>query len=167
MKHVSLLPFDQEKDGALLEKWLAAPHVRRWWGDPEKIRQEMADPPSSGGEALIGVDAKPIGYIRWQVPTARELIEAGLNDLPARTMDIDIAIGEMNYLGRGIAAQALRILVDQLREAGTTPLIIMCTSIENHHAIRAFEKAGFKRNRVFNDPEYGKMWLLTFKGNVE
>lgn len=72
--------------------------------------------------------------------------------------DIDIAIGNINYIGRNIASRALRQLIETTLLNNSTP-IIMATSIKNSMAQRAFEKAGFKKLRHFDDQEYGTMLL--------
>ena len=163
---VSLQSFDQKRDHGLLVKWLSSPHIIQWWGDPAKNIRELSEPASGGGEALIMVGSEPVGYVRWQVPSQEELLEVGLDDLPESIVDIDIAIGELNYLGCGIASQSLRLLISQLFSSKEVPMIMMCTSVKNSKAIKAFESAGFRRNRIFDDPEYGKMWLLTIHPKV-
>jgi aminoglycoside 6'-N-acetyltransferase len=160
-KKVSLRPFIHTSDHALLEKWIKNSHIKEWWGDPDKIIKELSEPAIGGEEAIITIQDKPVGYVRWQIPSLEELLEAGLDDLPNSVVDIDIAIGEVSYLGRGIASQALRLLINRLLMSANAPMIMMCTSINNIKAIKCFDKAGFKKNRVFADPEFGDMWLLT------
>jgi aminoglycoside 6'-N-acetyltransferase len=158
--NVSLEPCDPAKDKELLYKWFSAPHVAEWWGDARRNIEEMIRPPAGGGNAYIAVGSVPVGYVRWQVPSRNELQDAGLDDLPANIIDIDIAIGEPPYLSRGVGSRALRLLVQRLFTTEKPLKIIICTSLNNTRAIHAFEKAGFKRDRVFQDPECGPMWLL-------
>ncbi|KAA3659974.1 MAG: GNAT family N-acetyltransferase [Calditrichaeota bacterium] len=158
---ISLQPFNKQKDFALLEKWIKSPHVKEWWGDPVKNIQEMSDPAIGGGEALIKVHSRPVGYVRWQIPSREDLQAAGLDDLPNSVVDIDIAIGEESYLSQGIGSQALQLLINRIAKSENVPMIMMCTSIHNARAIKSFEKAGFTRDRIFTDPEHGDMWLLT------
>jgi aminoglycoside 6'-N-acetyltransferase len=163
---VYLRSFNQKKDHLLLEKWIYSSHIKQWWGDPVKNIQELSEPATGGGEALILVRSKPVGYVRWQIPSQEELRAAGLNDLPDSVVDIDIAIGEVSYLGQGIASQALQLLISRLFMSAKAPMIMICTSIDNIKAIKCFEKAGFRKNRVFADPEFGDMWLLTIDRKV-
>ena len=157
---VSLQPFNKQKDFALLRKWIKSPHITEWWGDPVKNIKEMSEPATGGGEALIKTSNQPVGYVRWQIPSQEDLQAAGLDDLPDSVVDIDIAIGEESYLGQGIASKALQLLINRTLTSDV-PMIMMCTSINNTRAIKSFEKAGFTRDRIFTDPEYGDMWLLT------
>ena len=157
--HVQLTPFVPDRDTPLLASWLRRPHVSRWWGDPRKALEDVSRPPARGGEALIAVDGVPVGYVRWQVPTREELDAAGLHELPDDVVDIDVAIGEADLLGRGIGPRALSILRDRLARDGVS-IIMLATSVDNARAVRAYEKAGFVRRRQFVDNDGGSYWLM-------
>ena len=101
-----------------------------------------------------------MGYLRWQVPEREHLEEAGLGGLPEAVVDIDIGIGEADCLGCGIGSRALALLVERLREELDPPMFMMCTSVRNARAQGAFRRAGFRRERVFDDPVFGPMWLF-------
>ncbi len=103
---------------------------------------------------MILSEGTPVGYLCWQKPSREEKEAAGLTDLPEGLIDIDIMIGEPSFLGHGIAGKALVLLMARLRDAGVTT-VGLGTSLSNRAAIRAFEKAGFRRFREFEDPEYG------------
>jgi aminoglycoside 6'-N-acetyltransferase len=160
---VLLKPFDPERDVELVAAWLRAPHVARWWGNPDQQLREVLERPDRGGDALILADAVPVGYVRWQRPSRADLDAAGLQEVPAEAMDIDIAIGESDYVGRGVGPRALRQLVEKLAVDKGIPLIMLATSVENVVAVRAYEKAGFQRQCTFDDPECGPCWLLSIE----
>jgi aminoglycoside 6'-N-acetyltransferase len=158
---VELEPFDPGRHRTLLERWLREPHVARWWGEPERTLEELTARPEGGGEALITCGGRPLGYLRWQVPSNEELEAAGLlGDVPADTIDIDIAIGEPELVGRGIGSTALHLLAERLKGEGRARMLMLCTSTMNLQAVRAFDRAGFERVRTFQDPEHGEMWLM-------
>lgn len=159
---VGLADFLPERHGDLLGSWLRRPHVSRWRGDPDKALLEVATPPNEGGEALITVDGRPVGYLRWQVPDRAELDAAGLHEVPPDAVDIDIAVGETAWLGRGVGPQALMLLVDRLVAEGAST-IMLATSTTNVRAVRAYETAGFIRRRQFVDTDGGTYWLLTIE----
>ena len=146
---VGLIPLDLARDLPRLQVWLDRPHVTRWWGDRDEamvaIRQH-----SPADHALIAVDARPVGYLCWQRPLSEELAAAGLGDLPADLIDVDILIGEPDYVGRGIGPQALTLLLDQLRAAGRAS-VGMAAAAANPRARRAYEKAGFRLFRAFHE----------------
>ncbi|MDH3496180.1 MAG: acetyltransferase [Gemmatimonadota bacterium] len=146
---VELIPLDVARDLPRLRVWLERPHVTRWWGDRDEamaaIRQH-----SPTDHALIAVDARPVGYLCWQRPLPEELAAAGLSDLPADLIDVDILIGEPDSVGRGIGPQALTLLLDRLRAAGQTSVGIAAAAA-NPRARRAYEKAGFRLFRAFQE----------------
>jgi hypothetical protein len=63
--------------------------------------------PVGGDDALIAFDGTPVGYVRWQLAPRSELEAAGIAEVPDGAIDIDIAIGEEAFVGRGIGPAAL------------------------------------------------------------
>ncbi len=82
-------------------------------------------------------------------------------------MDIDILIGEPEFLGLGVGPRALVLLLARLHGEGVR-VAGLGTSTSNRAAIRAFEKAGFRLFRDFEDPEFGpcKYMLAQVRGAV-
>jgi RimJ/RimL family protein N-acetyltransferase len=77
-------------------------------------------------------------------------------------VDIDLFLGEADWLGRGVGPAALEILLARLANEGA-PLAGLCPSVENAVAIRAFAKAGFRKLRQIDDPSVGRCWVLVVK----
>lgn len=154
MLHVSLKPFQLEDDLPLVTQWLQRPHVQRWWGEPEQNLDDIhLHTPESA--ALIVVDEKAVGFVCHQHLSREELQAAGLEDLPDHLVDIDIMLGEPDFMGRGIGPEALRLLCVQLTERGVT-LVGVAAATANRRALSAFHKAGFEPYRDFveNDAFY-------------
>jgi aminoglycoside 6'-N-acetyltransferase len=109
---VSLTPFSST-EVTLLRHWLAVPHVASWFRDPEDHVAWAANPPPNGERALITVGGRAVGYIRWQTVSREVLDSVGLHEIPAGSVDIDILIGEPEFVGRGIGPRA--ILMGKMR----------------------------------------------------
>jgi RimJ/RimL family protein N-acetyltransferase len=156
---VVLFPFE---DGAtdLLSRWLVAPHVARWYPEPQEHLDWAIHPPAGGERALIAADGVQVGYLRWQVVSRNVLDSVGLYEIPENSIDIDILIGEAAYLGQGVGPQALQKLIEHLQNKPSIPLLGLTTSIHNHAAHRAFGKAGFSILRQYNPPGYGPCHLM-------
>jgi len=154
MKEVHLDSFDRSRHSETLRSWLLRPHVSRWWGDPRQA-MEHALQCSPDAHAVIVVEGTPVGYLCWQTPSPRQLAQAGLTNLPEGLVDIDIFIGEPELLGQGVGPQALSLLLSRLHEGSSFSYAGLGTAVSNVHAIRAFEKAGFRLFREFHDPEWG------------
>ena len=157
---VRLVTATTDEHEKLFEAWRRRPHVVEWWGAPEEQTVSF-EPPPGGGRAVIVAEAEPIGFIRWQPVDREDLEEVGLSEIPDRSIDIDLFIGENDRLGKGVGSAALRALYDRLSRETDAPLAGVCTSIKNAAAIRAFEKAGFRKLRQYDDPCYGRCWVLT------
>ncbi len=154
IREVRLEALDPELHSPKLRDWLRRPHVARWWGDPQ-LALENSLQCSAENQAVIVADGAPVGYLCWQTPPRNELEAAGLADLPEGLVDIDVLIGEPEFIGRGIGPRSLGLLVARLRLDPFATVAGLGTSVSNGRAIRAFEKAGFHLFREFQDPEFG------------
>lgn len=154
MHKVTLEPFDPTRDAEMLRRWLAQPHVAKWWGDAARA-MEHARQSAPESHALIVADGAPVGYLCWQEPPGDELEAAGLTDLPAGLVDIDILIGEARLLGQGIGSRALEALLARLCAGRPVRFAGLGTSTANTQAIRCCERVGFRLFREFEDPEWG------------
>ena len=151
---VRLRTFDPKLDSQRLRDWLRRPHVSRWWGDPQ-LALEDSQRRSHETCAVIVADGAPVGYLCWQTPPQDELEVAGLADLPEGLVDIDVLIGEPEVIDRGVGSRSLGLFLDRLRADPFVSVAGVGTSVSNKRAIRAFEKAGFRLFREFQDPESG------------
>ncbi|GAB4173310.1 MAG: hypothetical protein Fur006_02520 [Coleofasciculaceae cyanobacterium] len=156
---VTLTPFSST-DVTLLSRWLVAPHVARWYPDPEEHIRWSVNPPPGGERVLIAVEDRHVGYIRWQT-VSREVLDAvGLHEIPAGSVDVDILIGDSDFIGRGIGPKALLLLLSQLRQRRDVPLVGLTTNIQNLSAQRAYSKVGFHILREYSPPGYGRCYLM-------
>ena len=156
---VTLRSFRNDTGLDLLARWLQAPHVLKWWNDPEG---NLADAKERAPDthALIVAEGRPVGYLRWQRASLPDLTTLGITDIPEGSIDIDILIGEPEFVGKGIGSQALKLLLDRFRVDPAIPLAGMSTAVKNHAAVRAYEKAGFQRRQHYVDPELGDAWIM-------
>ena len=156
---VRLEAFDPEYHSQRLREWLHRPHVARWWGDPQlALESSLRCSPESC--AVIVADGAPVGYLCWQTLQEDELKAAGLADLPEGLVDIDVMIGEPEFIGRGVGPRSLGLLLARLRADPFVSVAGVGTSVSNDRAIRAFKKAGFRLFREFQDPEFGSCWYM-------
>ena len=154
---VELAPFDETRHLQQLCKWLKEPLVARWWGDSGVVLSKLAR--YSASRALILGASQPVGFLCWQNPTPEELAATGLNDLPSDLVDIDILIGEPAHLGQDIGPRALGLLLERLAAEGCTSAGL-ATAFENKRARRAFEKAGFRAFRDFEEQGQRMVYLI-------
>jgi RimJ/RimL family protein N-acetyltransferase len=144
----------QHSDLPLLQRWLQMPHVDAFWREPFDMAGVVAKygPRIDGVEPthmfVIEHDGRAIGWIQWYfwcdystqaAQLSAELASAG----------VDLAIGEVEMLGRGIGPCALRKFVEGVVFADSAIKACICDPEErNTRSLRAFEKAGFKTVRT-------------------
>jgi len=157
-----------DEDLSLINRWLQADHVRRYWGDPQENIRWLREPPAPGsGRAIIEADGRKVGLALWQHPTREELDLAGLNDIPTSVIDIDIMIGECDAVGRGFGSEAIRMVAEAALADPSVPFVIGCAEMGNVASQRAFGKAGFCKARVFDDVPNGACVLLVCRRRGE
>ncbi|MBK5957978.1 GNAT family N-acetyltransferase [Rhodoplanes elegans] len=138
-------------DLPLMATWLARPHMAEWWGDPDEQLALVAgdlDHPDMD-QFLVLADGVPFAYLQcYRLGAWNE----GFGPQPAGTRGIDQSIGEPAMLGRGHGSAFVRQFADGLLAAGT-PRVVTDPDPANARAIRAYEKAGFHRDRVVATPD--------------
>ncbi|NTW59579.1 MAG: GNAT family N-acetyltransferase [Nitrospirae bacterium] len=85
---------------------------------------------------------------------------AGLADIPTSVIDIDIMIGEFDALGRGLGPEAIRLVVEVALSDPTVPFMMACARLDNPVSQLAFAKAGFRKDREFDDVPNGLHMLM-------
>lgn len=155
---IQLQPVDSARHRSLIARWLTSDHVARWWGKPS-VRLAQFDATPNANHMIINRDAQPIGYIRWETVDLDALASIGLTGIPEGAIDMDIFIGDPVNAGRGAGPAALQLVFDHLFEATDTPLIGLCTSVENTIAHSAFGKAGCARIAHFSSDTFGPCWV--------
>lgn len=172
-------PF-RKTDFPLMLKWLEMPHVKAWWpidqnlgvsGEhntqwtPELIREKY-DSYTKGYKLengiaksisayIIFVDETPIGYI--QIYNAHDFSRVKpLTGLPSSLAAFDVLIGEENYLKQGIGSSAIVQFLKDHADAYTH--IFADPDSNNIAAIRAYEKAGFKK--IKDQPNIDEVWMI-------
>jgi aminoglycoside 6'-N-acetyltransferase len=139
-------------DLPLVRRWLAEPHVAQWWGDTcEQFELVSGDlEVEAMDQFIVATDARPFGYIQCYDPEVWP--DNGLGDHPKGTRGIDQFIGELAMVDRGHGSAFIRAFIDRLLAAGT-PRVVTDPDPANARAIRAYEKAGFRRERLVDTPD--------------
>ena len=138
-------------DLPLIRRWLGEAQVRQWWGDPDEqfvlVSGDIDEPAMDQFIVLAG--NRPFGYLQCYRLTAWN---TGFGPQPEGTRGIDQFIGESDMIGRGHGSAFTRQFVDgQLRQG--LPRIVTDPDPLNLRAVRAYEKAGFVRDRMVETPD--------------
>jgi aminoglycoside 6'-N-acetyltransferase len=146
-------------DLPLVKRWLAEPHVMQWWGDTYQqfelvsgdLEVEAMD------QFIVETSDRPFAYLQCYDPDVWP--DNGLGDHPKGTRGIDQFIGEPAMVDLGHGSALIRIFVDRLLAAGA-PRVITDPDPANARAIRAYEKAGFSRNRIVKTPDGAALLMI-------
>ena len=85
---------------------------------------------------------------------------AGLADIPTSVIDIDILIGVVDALGRGVGSDAIGLVAEVALSDPTVPFVMACARLDNLASQRAFAKTGFRKDREFDDVPNGPHVLM-------
>jgi aminoglycoside 6'-N-acetyltransferase len=146
-------------DLPLLARWLAAPHVRRWWhagGEPTPERVAATYGPRIDGATpsrlwVVEVNGRSIGFV--QDYRIREHPEFALLTPNPDAIGLDYAIGEPEWAGRGLGARVLWTWM--LRAARRFPDAEEFFAAPDHRnaaSLRVLDKVGFTRGTWFDEP---------------
>ena len=146
-------------DLASVRRWLEQPHVVEWWGDPDEqfalVGGDLDHPAMD--QFIVEVGAHPFAYLQCYDPTAWP--NHGFGDLPNGARGIDQFIGRADMIDRGHGSALIRAFVDDLLTGGT-PRVVTDPDPANTRAIRAYEKAGFRKNRPVTTPDGAALLMV-------
>jgi len=108
---------------------------------------------------IVSVDDRPFAYIQCY---ALSTWNQGFGPQPPATRGIDQFIGVPDLIGRGHGSHFIRQFADGLLRSGT-PRVVTDPDPANARAVRAYEKAGFERDRVVETPD-GPALLMVRNG---
>ena len=142
-------------DLPLVRRWLELAHVRQWWGDPFEqsalVRGDLDDPAMD--QYVVETNGAGFAYLQCYSLSAWN---CGFGEQPAGSRGIDLFIGEPAMIGHGAALIAC-FVKERLRDG--VPRIVTDPDPANARAIRAYEKAGFVRDRLVETPD-GPAFLM-------
>ncbi|WP_250038381.1 GNAT family N-acetyltransferase [Paractinoplanes maris] len=143
------------EDFALLARWLAAPHVARWWNhetSAEAVERDFG--PSARREEpnedlLALLDGAPFGLLqRSFLHDYPEYLDelTPIVTVPPRAMTIDYLIGDATATGRGLGTVMIRSALEHLwAEHADAACVIVAVHAGNIASWRALERAGLTR----------------------
>lgn len=149
-----------DADAGQIRAWLRRPEIARWWGSLAAAEAEImiATETATSIRRLVMVDGRAVGY--GQAVDAGLTGEEDLLSLPPGTWDISLFIAEPELRGKGYGLAALRLLADEVFSTTLALGLSVVVSVRNEAAVRIYERAGFRWQRVLTDPLFGPSWLM-------
>ncbi len=164
---------DSLEDYSLLARWLTDPRVLEFYegrDNPfplEKVKEKYA-PRVLSAEGVISCimeyECHPVGYLQFYAADPGDYQFDGRGKIYA----LDLFIGAPEYWGQGIGTQFVRLLLCYLFEAKSADWVIIDPHNDNTRAIRAYEKAGFRKIKLLpqhelHEGKYIDCWLMAIR----
>jgi aminoglycoside 6'-N-acetyltransferase len=143
-----------EGDVGTMVRWLSDPRVAEWYEgrdvvfDAADVRRKFLRPGDSVLRCVIEEGERPIGFLQVYAHDADELEEMGMVAAEAPVCGIDLFIGEPTLWNGGRGTRLVRAATEHLIEAWGAVEVTIDPFVHNGRAIRAYEKAGFRKDRV-------------------
>ncbi len=151
-------------DLPLLHRWLARPHVARWWTPtPTLVEVEeeygpLANHRSTTRPYIVLGDGAPIGFIQ-----SYAALGSGDGWWPEEhdpgVRGIDQFLADPAQLGQGVGTRMVRAFVERLFADAAVTRVQTDPSPENRRAIRCYEKSGFRAVAEVDTPD-GRALLM-------
>jgi aminoglycoside 6'-N-acetyltransferase len=165
---------DEASDYRLMAKWLTDDRVLEFYeGRDQPHSYETVVKkyrPRVVGESpvqpcILVYKRREAGYLQYY--PVLEPQEYGLEEALG-TYGIDLFVGDSRYWGQGVGTRALTALVAYLFEEFGAKRIVIDPHVDNLRAIRAYEKAGFRKVKVLPEHELHEgvrrdCWLMAIE----
>lgn len=144
---VGLRPM-QVDDLKLVARWLAEPHVARWYLVGSSVERELEDVRRAVNGAddvhmlIVLFDGEPIGWCQWYACAVDPEWAAEIGAAPG-DCGIDYAIGDPARVGGGVGTELVAALVELVRAARPGCGIVAGPEAANLASRRVLERNGF------------------------
>ena len=140
-------------DLALLNRWIAADHVARWWDASEPFAAADLDRPDVA-MWLVSADGVPFAYVQDYDVHAEPGHHFG--HLPPGSRGIDLFVGPPEMLGRGLGTRLIARHMERLHAAGA-PAVAVDPHPDNARAIRVYARLGFRASGPAEETRWGRV----------
>ena len=145
-------------DLPIIKRWLKMPHVSEWWHDPaeqlELVSGDLDHPDMA--QFIVAADGKEFAYLQCYNLSGWN---TGFGSQPEGTRGLDQFIGEADMIGRGHGSAFVRAFANRMLTSGT-PRVVTDPDPVNARAVRAYEKSGFRRDRLVETPDGAALLMV-------
>ena len=163
-----------ESDLPIMLKWLTDDRVLEYYEGRdvrftmETLAAHFLEEIPDGFRVTIEYRDMPIGYGQVYQLSGEQFQEYDYPDSGSIVYAMDQFIGEPEYWNRGIGTAFLKMMASYLQTYKGAEIILLDPHADNHRAVRAYEKAGFRKVKLLPEHELheGKMedcWLMERK----
>ena len=162
-------------DLPMIVEWRSRPEVHEWYaGRPvteDEIRKRHLESTDPVTRCIVHFKGEPIGLLQFYEYMEKWKPAIGLSP-DQEAWGLDLYLGEVHLHSRGIGTRLVRGVAERLISDHGATRVLIDPHIGNTAAVRAYEKAGFRKIRLM--PSYERVrgewmdaWLMEFAGADE
>ena len=155
-----------EGDWPMVRRWLAQPEVIRWWGPKATTEAEVMLAMAAGHAVCRVIEAREEPGGGWQPAGYAHALDASAHgeplpaNVPAGAWGIELFVAAPQFRGRGIGAQALQLIREEVFSSTLCLALFVRVGISNENTVRAYECAGFVWRTIVHDYTKGPAWVM-------
>ncbi len=149
---------DSESDYTLLKKWYQQESIYQYFEQrplnySEIVKKYYPRTLKNAATPVFIIEANelPIGIIQYSKKENRDFKQDIL--CSEYYYEIDVFIGELQFRGKKIGPQSIRLLMDMLVASKGSCTFVMCPVSNNRHAISCYQKCGFEIKQEYVDKD--------------
>lgn len=155
----------RDDDWPLIRSWLGRPDIERWWG-PKASSEAAVILAMASSHAICRMievsDAGAIAAVGYAHALDATLWGETLPDaLQPGTWDIDLFIASRVHRNLGVGQRALQSIREEVFATTLAASVCIFARVADERAVRAYEKAGFRWQGVWDEPGAGPSWFMT------
>jgi aminoglycoside 6'-N-acetyltransferase len=134
------------------------PDVARWWGSRAAAQAAVltALDEDMGLCSIVLVAGQPVGYAQAIEIAGTTAADDGL----AGCYKVDVFVAARAHRARGVGRAALEQVVAEVFTTTLAVAVVAVLPLAGEAAVRAHERAGFRWQRIVDDPLHGPCWLV-------
>jgi len=153
---VTLVPIKPEEKEEFYKLAIKSYGSKFWYDEKQKAKLTKEKFLQDWHEGYFDINLLEKGQCFWIVVNKEKIGQVNHNkiDLENKRVELDIIIGAKENMGKGYGSDALKTLIKYLFENFSINKIWIAARVNNLRAIRAYEKAGFKKEGILREEDY-------------
>jgi len=153
---VALVPIKPEEKEAFYKLATESYGSKFWYDEKQKVKRTKEKFFQDWYEGYFDINLLEKGQCFWIVVNGEKIGQVNNNkiDLENKRVELDIIIGAKENMGKEYGSDALKTLIKYLFKNFNINKIWIAARVNNPRAIRAYEKAGFKKEGVLREEDY-------------
>lgn len=153
---VFLIPIKEDEKDLFFDLAMTSYGSQFWYDDERKKNRSKKKFFKDWHEGYFDMSKPELGQCFWIVVKNKKIGMINYNAINhnKKEVELDIIIGEKENIGKGYGTDALKTLIKYIFENFAIKKIWLEGRSNNHRAIKAYQKAGFKKRKVLKKKHF-------------